>query len=313
MSCGFRAPIARALAAAAALILAGPWAAPAKADRLVDAPRTAAEAADVPLPAPRPPELAARAIANDPDARLCALIADSADRHGLPRAFFARLLWKESLFLPDAVSPVGAQGIAQFMPGTAAERGLEDPFDPGQAVPASAHFLADLRAQFGNLGLAAAAYNGGPHRVERWLDRRGGLPWETVNYVRSITFRPVEWFREPGREVEPRPLEKGKSFDSSCRALPKTRGRGVLASVRRMPWGVQVASGVNRSAALRAGKKVRSRFGGILSGKPVTVHRSKRRTGARYAARIGAPSRREAGLICNRLKRAGGACVVFRN
>ena len=70
---------------------------------------------------------------------------------------FVRLIWRESRFNPSAVSPKGAQGIAQFMPGTAGERGLLDPLNPVQALPKSAEFLAELRSQFGNLGLAAAA------------------------------------------------------------------------------------------------------------------------------------------------------------
>src|SRR5205814_6611619 len=64
-----------------------------------------------------------------------------------------------------AVSPKGAEGIAQFMPGTAAERGLANPFDPEQAIPHAARFLAELKRRFGNLGMAAAAYNAGPARV----------------------------------------------------------------------------------------------------------------------------------------------------
>jgi len=70
--------------------------------------------------------------------RICHLIEVHADRHGLPRDFFARLIWKESRFDPDAVSPAGAEGIAQFMPGTAELRGLVDPFDVESAIPASA-------------------------------------------------------------------------------------------------------------------------------------------------------------------------------
>ena len=71
--------------------------------------------------------------------------------------------------------------------GTAAERGLLDPFDPVQALPKSAEFLRELRDQFGNLGLAAAAYNAGPQRVRDWLAGRRDLPAETRNYVQAIT------------------------------------------------------------------------------------------------------------------------------
>src|SRR5687767_15365267 len=95
---------------------------------------------------------------------ICLMIESAAQANGLPLEFFARVIWQESRFRADVVGPVTrsgerAQGIAQFMPRTAAERGLLDPFDPVQALPKSAEFLSELRAEFGNLGLAAAAYN----------------------------------------------------------------------------------------------------------------------------------------------------------
>ncbi len=126
---------------------------------------------------------------------LCGLMTGAADQYGVPREFFIRLIWKESRFNPGAVSPVGAQGIAQFMPQTARIRGLKDPFDPVQALPASASFLADLEARFGSWGLAAAGYNGGPNRVPPFLAGTGGMPYETRDYVFSITGRSVEYFR----------------------------------------------------------------------------------------------------------------------
>src|SRR5258708_34657840 len=73
------------------------------------------------------------------------------------------------------------------MPGTASERRLLDPFDPVQALPKSAEFLSELRSQFGNLGLAAAAYNAGPRRGQEWLARTRPMPQETRNYVAAIT------------------------------------------------------------------------------------------------------------------------------
>lgn len=113
----------------------------------------------------------------------CRVIDEEATRHNLPPSFFTRLIWRESLFSPSAVSSKGAQGIAQFMPGTAAERGLVEPFEPASALVASARYLADLRKRFGSLGLAAAAYNAGVTRVNAWLEGDGGLPLETQNYV----------------------------------------------------------------------------------------------------------------------------------
>src|SRR5690606_9424752 len=115
--------------------------------------------------------------------RICAIIEREADRNGIPREFFARLIFKESRFDPGAVSPAGAEGIAQFMPGTAAMRGLDDSFDIDKALPASAEYLDELKTGFGNLGLAAAAYNAGEARVSRWLSSGGFLPLETENYV----------------------------------------------------------------------------------------------------------------------------------
>ncbi|MGF1501088.1 MAG: transglycosylase SLT domain-containing protein [Paracoccaceae bacterium] len=288
------------------------WAGPAAA--ALEAPVPAAKPASPPPPNPDAPKPENLAEAEGPGIeRICTLIESAAARHGLIPDFFARLIWKESRFDVKAISPVGAQGIAQFMPGTAKERGLADPWDPDQAIPASAHYLADLRAQFGNWGLAAAAYNGGPSRVERFLDRGFGLPLETVNYVHSITYRPVEWFRERGRDVEPRPLDPKRSFGEACRDLPVLPTRAVSAGVRA-PWGVQIAGGRNRSAALRAANRVVGRYASVIGGKSVMVVRSRRGIrGTPYQARIGAASRREAGLLCARLKRAGGACVVLRN
>jgi hypothetical protein len=129
---------------------------------------------------------------------LCNTLFDSAQHNDLPVPFFANLIWQESGLRHDAVSPVGAQGIAQFMPRVAAAVGLANPFDPRQALPASARMLRELRDQFRNLGFAAAAYNAGAHRVSEWLLHGGKLPRETQHYVISITGRSVEeWRKSP--------------------------------------------------------------------------------------------------------------------
>jgi hypothetical protein len=125
---------------------------------------------------------------------LCTLLVDVARAHELPVGFFANLLWQESKFNHRVVSRAGAQGVAQFMPQTARMFGLENPFDAREALPASGRFLRMLVEQFGNLGLAAAAYNAGPRRVIAWRDKRGQLPKETLDYVRIITGRPAaDW------------------------------------------------------------------------------------------------------------------------
>jgi Transglycosylase SLT domain len=117
------------------------------------------------------------------------LATDSAIAHSLPVEYFLRLISQESGFNPNSVSRAGAQGIAQFMPATASDRGLKDPFDPTEALPKSAELLNEFKQHFGNLGLAAAAYNAGPERVRRWLAGETRLPQETLNYVRIVNGR----------------------------------------------------------------------------------------------------------------------------
>lgn len=249
-------------------------------------------------------------------ARLCTLIESAARANGLPPEFLARLIWKESLFDVRAVSPKGAQGVAQFMPETARRRALADPFDPVQAIPASAAYLAELRRRFGNLGLAAAAYNGGEERVDGWLNSGGGLPGETLAYVHSITFRPARWFREPGREVEPRPLDATLPFAEACRRLPVVQARSVLfEGAPWQPWGAQVAGNVRQGAALRQFARLQSRYPRIIGdAAPMVVH-ARAGLGRKriWSMRIGAESRSAAERICTRLRTVGGACVVRRN
>ena len=144
------------------------------------------------------------AAVSDTREAMCLMIESAAKAEDLPLEFFARVIWQESRFQSDAVGPPTrngqrAQGIAQFMPGTASERRLLDPFDPVQALPKSAEFLAELRDQFGNLGLAAAAYNAGPRRVQEWLAGSGYMPQETRNYVLAITGSSVDDWAAAGR------------------------------------------------------------------------------------------------------------------
>src|SRR5882724_10450558 len=162
------------------------------------------------IPLQKPAEAARE---SDTREAMCLMIESAARANDLPLEFFARVIWQESRFQPNAVGPVTrngqrAQGIAQFMPYTAAERGLLDPFDPVQALPKSAEFLRELRGQFGNLGLAAAAYNAGPQRVRDWMAGSRTLPAETRNYVLAITgISADDWARggqrEPAQPVQP--------------------------------------------------------------------------------------------------------------
>jgi hypothetical protein len=133
---------------------------------------------------------------------LCNALLTSAQDNDLPVAFFANLIWQESRLRDDAVSPVGALGIAQFMPQVAMASGLDNPLDPLQAIPASARLLRELRDQFGNLGFVAAAYNAGARRVSEWLEHRRTLPRETRDYVVRVTGHSAEdWRKTPAEDA----------------------------------------------------------------------------------------------------------------
>jgi soluble lytic murein transglycosylase-like protein len=97
--------------------------------------------------------------------RFAPMLARSAQRWNVSAALLAAQLYAESNFNPFAQSPAGAQGIAQFMPGTAAAMGLDDPFAPGPAIDAQAHLMRDLLRRFATVPLALAAYNAGPGAV----------------------------------------------------------------------------------------------------------------------------------------------------
>ncbi|MEM6680377.1 MAG: lytic transglycosylase domain-containing protein [Pseudomonadota bacterium] len=248
-------------------------------------------------------------------ARICKLIKAAATEHGLDPAYFARLIWKESRFDAKALSPKGAQGIAQFMPGTAKLVGLKDPWDPTQAIPASAAHLADLRDELGNWGLAAAGYNAGSGRVWRWLRGRSRLPGETLDYVYSITGEPADFFRERGTPLPKRPLSKGLSFDAACAALPVIRTRASRTAVASSPWGVQVSGNRSRGRAAAQMRRVKARYGRVIGQKRLQLvpKRGPRGTRAIWTGQIAVASRVEAARLCLRLKRAGGDCIIRKN
>lgn len=116
--------------------------------------------------------------------RYAPIIARAAQRWNVSAALLAAQLYAESGFNPAAVSPAGAQGIAQFMPATARAYGLANPFDPEQAIDAQARMMRDLLGKFGSVPLALAAYNAGEGRVSAC----GCIPSipETQGYVARI-------------------------------------------------------------------------------------------------------------------------------
>jgi hypothetical protein len=251
---------------------------------------------------------------------LCRLIESSARARKLPVAFFTRLIFRESSFRTGVVSPAGAQGVAQFMPGTAQERGLADPFDPEQAVPASAHLLADLRTRFGNLGLAAAAYNGGPTRVANWLEGKGELAAETRSYVVIITGRSAEdWAEEAkaksGVDVPDAPATSCLQVTASLR-VPRGRLAPDIALAPFAPWGVQLAGNFSKALALASFARARQSYAKVLPDlRPMVIGTRLRSRGLRtyYRVRLPAQTRQAADALCNRIRSVGGACAVLRS
>jgi Transglycosylase SLT domain len=251
---------------------------------------------------------------------VCAAIEKASTTHNLDRIFFTRLLWKESLFDPNAVSPAGAQGIAQFMPGTAERRKLEDPFEPLAAISASASFLSDLKKEFGNLGLAAAAYNAGEARITRWLAGTSSLPDETEGYVASITGKAADDWKDKAANHAMPSLSKTGDFTSQCIALAsrQTNPTSVKGTKRgkSQPWGALLAADFNEGRALGLFKRLKLRFPQALDGaQPFVMRKANLSRGRKKMAfvMVGAKSQAAAQELCNRYAAAGLPCVVRKN
>jgi hypothetical protein len=277
------------------------------------------------LLAPAGPGAAQEPPSSGIDAALCRLIDEAAGASDVPRGFLTRLIFQESSFRPAVTSPAGAQGVAQFMPGTARERGLADPFDPEQAIPKAAQLLADLRTRFGNWGLAAAAYNGGPARVATWFAGRGGLPFETENYVLAITGSAAgDWAEDARARAEgriPPARAAAPDADTAC-AVTVAAIRGgraplpAIAEAAFAPWGVQLAGNFVKARALSAFQRSVGRYRAILGEtRPMVIGTRLRSRGTRafYRVRLPAQTRSEATALCQRIQQRGGACVVLKS
>lgn len=268
-------------------------------------------------------------------ATLCGIVEASAKAEGLPADFFTKLIWRESSFRPNAVSPAGAQGVAQFMPGTASERGLIDPFDPASAIPASAKFLGELKRRFGNLGLAAAAYNAGETAVANWLANKGSLPFETQDYVLAVTGHDAEEWRSdkpptasvpsapaapasapPVSAAAPAPAAPGPSCLSLIATLRVTAPSSGVVSGWFAPWGVQISASFSKGAALRAFARARHQYATVIGDmQPFVLGSVLRSRGWRpfYRVRLPAQTGGEARRLCDRIQAVGGACAVLRS
>jgi hypothetical protein len=276
---------------------------------------------------PKPPANAATAKISGAMDSICLILESAATANGLPLEFFARVIWQESRFQPDAVGPVTrsghrAQGIAQFMPYTAEERGLLDPFNPVAALPKAAEFLRELRGEFGNLGLAAAAYNAGPRRVRDYIEGRGGMPAQTRHYVRVITGRTVDdWVNlrgAGGRDV----IAKPTSCHQLAALLTKQPSFFVGELERRVaegklrPWGVQLSAGFSRARVLQAYARIERQYRALLENRDPMIIRTvlrSRGTSGFYQVRVGVDSRAAANSLCAALSSKGAACMVLKN
>ena len=253
---------------------------------------------------------------------ICEMMESTAVANGLPLAFFTRVIWQESRFRPDAVGPLTrggrrARGIAQFMPSTAAERGLLDPFDPAQALPKSAEFLRELQALFGNVGLAAAAYNAGPQRVRDWLAGKRTLPSETKAFVRIVTGRTVEEWTRPEQKIWTVAFPAEIPCDEMMRLVAKPQSPIKVVPQRpTSTWAVQLFGDRSESKALASYYQLQKKHMDILGvHQPVVIPTTLKVSAVPIwnRVRIDANGRETAEMLCSRLRAVGEKCLVQRN
>lgn len=251
-------------------------------------------------------------------ADVCKLIERQAAENRLDPNFLARLLWKESRFEPNAVSPAGAIGIAQFIPSTAELYDLDDPFNPAQAIAKAAWYLRYLTDLFGNIGLAAVAYNGGENRAARFVTGQSVLPYETQDYVEAITGHNAWRWRDnpPDADEMKLALKSDMPFRAACVDLAGNRSlREFTVEPRVFPWGVILASHPSRAGAQKQVTRLNRALRPILQGKQIGYVRKRMTGSARtvYTAQVGYDSRSEANAFCVKLKQLGGRCIVLKN
>jgi hypothetical protein len=181
------------------------------------------------------------------------------------------------------------------MPETAAERGLADPRDPQEAIRHAARLLVELTRQFGNLGLAAAAYNAGAARVAKWLQGVSALPIETQIYVRAVTGRTAEdWAAARTSllvEANAFPLT---GFDclNATSGGPVRRGPGPLLAPPARIWQVRLDGNLALAIGLL---DALTRNNDAPSRRPQSPR----------------PSDRAAQSLCDMIRAQGADCAVF--
>jgi hypothetical protein len=227
------------------------------------------------------------------------------------------VIWQESRFDARAVSPKGAEGIAQFMPRTASWHGLADPFDPIESLRHSAAYLRELLDQFGNLGLAAAAYNAGPGRVSAWLTSHRALPAETRNYVALVTgWTADEWASSSPPEKADTTIPQGVPCTRLANLIlaPKQERQRIAAYIPR--WGIQLAAHLSESTAWAIYRDRLKQFGSLIGDRePIVLHKEIPGMGRakRYIITIADDDRAPLDKLCRKLIAADATCDVLRN
>jgi Transglycosylase SLT domain len=201
------------------------------------------------------------------------------------------------------------------MPATASERSVRDPFDPFEALPKSAEFLRELNAQFGNLGLAAAAYNAGPQRVRDWLDGKRTLPPETQAYVQKVTGHSAQEWMLP----KPTILAVAVPAEMSCVervGLMRKPQPSAAPSPPRHAWVAQLIGDSSETAAMSRFRQMQGKLRSALGSDEPSILRTSIKTGAApiwVRVRVEFDTRQAAESPCAKLEAARESCLVQRN
>ena len=177
--------------------------------------------------------------------------------------------------------------------------------------------LVALKGQFGNLGLAAAAYNAGPTRVANWIAGAGGLPYQTRDYVMTVTGHAVEeWTAGAAADKAGDAVFPNTSCADEVAAVRVAQPVEAALSGFTAPWGVQISGSFSKAAAIAAFQRAQTRYASILGSiEPMVIGGRWRSRGYSpfYRVRAPAATRADAQALCVKILHAGGACVVLRS
>ena len=271
-------------------------------------------------PTDQPPAAQGQPIApnNPPTADdICRAVEEDAAANGLPVEFFARVIWQESRFNAQAVSPKGAQGIAQFMPRDGGLARLADPFDPIEALKHSASYLHDLREQIRQsrarcrrLQCRSGAGECVARRAPRAAERDAQLRGDHHRLDRD------EWASPSPPQTAETTIPQGVPCTRLANLIlaPKEQAQRIAAYVPR--WGMQLTANWSESKAWAVYRMIAKQYAALIGDREPIVIRSRGiglGSAMRYNIRIADDNRGYLEKFCNKLIAAGGACVVLRN